>query len=170
MGWAICPPSSWSVRSHADEDWRAPLHEEVGRLPDRFRLPIVLCYLEGKTHAQAARELHWGEATVRRRLADARDLLRSRLTRRGVAMSSGALAATLAGEATGRGPGRLDRLPGPDCRRTRGDHASGPTGRDVGQERAAWTDPILRDRGRRARRGDAHCPAPRPNIAREGWR
>ena len=85
---------------HANEDWRAPLHEEVGRLPDRFRLPIVLCYLEGKTHAQAASELHWGEATVRRRLADARDLLRSRLTRRGVTVSSGALAAALAGEAS----------------------------------------------------------------------
>jgi RNA polymerase sigma factor (sigma-70 family) len=88
----------------ADEDWRAPLHEEVARLPERFRLPIVMCYLEGKTHAQAARELRWGEATVRRRLADARDLLRSRLTRRGVAVSSGALAATLASEATAAVP------------------------------------------------------------------
>jgi len=84
----------------ADENWRGPLHEEVARLPERFRLPIMLCYLEGKTHAQAARELRCGEATVRRRLADARDLLRSRLTRRGVAVSSGALATALAGEAS----------------------------------------------------------------------
>ena len=88
----------------ADEDWRDPLHEEVGRLPERFRLPIVLCYLEGKTHVQAARELRWGEATVRRRLADARDLLRSRLTRRGVTVSSGAVAAALAGEASAAVP------------------------------------------------------------------
>ena len=53
-----------------DDDWRAPLHEEVARLPEKFRLPVVLCYLEGKTHAQAAFELHWSEATVRRRLAE----------------------------------------------------------------------------------------------------
>ena len=88
--------------SPSDDDWRIPLHEEVARLPERFRLPVVLCYLEGKTHAQAALELRWREATLRRRLADARDLLRSRLTRRGVAVSTGALAAALAREASAR--------------------------------------------------------------------
>jgi RNA polymerase sigma factor (sigma-70 family) len=88
----------------SDIDWHAPLHEEVARLPGRFRLPVVLCYLEGKTHAQAAVELRWSEATVRRRLADARELLRSRLTRRGVTVSSGALLAILGSEASAAVP------------------------------------------------------------------
>jgi len=70
------------------DEARAAVHDELARLPDRFRLPVVLCHLEGKTHAQAAAELGWGEATVRRRLADARDRLRHRLTRRGLAPSS----------------------------------------------------------------------------------
>ena len=73
--------------SAADDDWRGTLHEELARLPERLRQPVVLCYLEGRTHAQAARELSWSEATLRRRLANARDLLHSRLTRRGVAVS-----------------------------------------------------------------------------------
>ncbi|MHC5540167.1 RNA polymerase sigma factor, partial [Singulisphaera rosea] len=63
------------------------LHEEIARLPEKCRLAIVHCYLQGKTHAQAAAELRWGEATVRRKLADARETLRSRLTQRGVALA-----------------------------------------------------------------------------------
>jgi RNA polymerase sigma factor (sigma-70 family) len=86
------------------DDWRATLHEEVARLPEKLRLPVVLCYLEGKTHAQAACELRWGEATVRRRLAGARDLLRARLTRRGVALTSAGLSAALAREASAAVP------------------------------------------------------------------
>ncbi len=75
------------------EDWRQVLHEEVARLSDRYRLPLLLCDLEGKTHAQAAAELGCGPATVERRLHGARALLRSRLVRRGVAPTAGALAA-----------------------------------------------------------------------------
>jgi Carboxypeptidase regulatory-like domain/Sigma-70, region 4 len=94
-----------------DDDWRAPLHEEAARLPEKLRLPVVLCYLEGKTHAQAAFELRSGEATVRRRLAAARDLLRSRLTRRGVALTSGGLSAALSREALAAvPPGWIDAL------------------------------------------------------------
>ncbi len=66
------------------EDLRAALHEEIDRLPERLRRPLVLCHLEDMTHAQAASELRMGEATVRRRLAGARDLLRARLGRRGI--------------------------------------------------------------------------------------
>ena len=67
------------------DDLIAALHLELGRLPERFRRPVVLCDLEGLTHAQAAEALGRGEATVRRRLAEAKALLRSRLVRRGIA-------------------------------------------------------------------------------------
>ncbi len=98
-------------KTACDDDWRARLHEEVARLPEKFRLPVVLCYFEGRTHAQAAFELHSGEATVRRRLAGARDLLHSRLTRRGVALTSGGLSAALAREAPAAVPsGWIDAL------------------------------------------------------------
>ncbi len=69
------------------------LHEEVDRLPQSLRAPIVLCYLEGLTHDEAARRLRWPIGTVRSRMARARDLLRARLTRRGLAF--GAIAAVL---------------------------------------------------------------------------
>ena len=67
------------------DDLIAALHRELGRLPERYRSPVMLCYLEGRTHAQAAAVLGKGEATVRRRLAEAKALLRSRLERRGIA-------------------------------------------------------------------------------------
>jgi RNA polymerase sigma factor (sigma-70 family) len=60
------------------------LDEEVNRLPPKYRLPIVLCYREGKTLEQAARDLGCGKGTLGSRLARARKRLRSRLTRRGV--------------------------------------------------------------------------------------
>ncbi len=74
------------------DDWRPILHEEVARLSEKYRLPLLLCDLEGKTHAQAAIELNCGEATVQRRLARARELLRSRLVHRGVTLPAGGLA------------------------------------------------------------------------------
>ena len=71
---------------HADEpdqsDRWAELHAQIDRLPDRFRLPIVLCYLEGLTHAQAAHQLGWPVGTVESRLARARERLRERLAGR----------------------------------------------------------------------------------------
>ncbi len=91
-------------RSEPADDWRRVLHEELDRLSDRYRLPLLLCDLEGKTHAQAAAELGCGPATVQRRLTGARALLRSRLTRRGVALTAGTLAATLARPAAAQVP------------------------------------------------------------------
>jgi RNA polymerase sigma factor (sigma-70 family) len=60
------------------------LHEEIDRLPEGHRLPVVLCDLEGLTYEQAAEQLRWTVPTLRCRLAKARQRLKVRLTRRGV--------------------------------------------------------------------------------------
>jgi RNA polymerase sigma factor (sigma-70 family) len=73
-------------------DLRPVLHEEVDRLPERYRLPFVLCYLEGKTNQEAADLLGWPKGTVLSSLSRARQRLRGRLTRRGVALGAGVLA------------------------------------------------------------------------------
>ncbi len=69
----------------AESDDRAQvLYQEVGRLPEKYRAPIVLCYLEGLTHDEAAARLSWPVGTIRSRLSRGRDALRHRLSRRGV--------------------------------------------------------------------------------------
>jgi RNA polymerase sigma factor (sigma-70 family) len=71
------------------------LHEEIERLPERFRAPVVLCDLQGCTHEQAARHLGWPIGTVKSRQARARERLRAQLTRRGMAPGAAQLPAAL---------------------------------------------------------------------------
>jgi len=71
-----------------DQERALVIQEEIGRLPEKYRAAVVLCYLEGLTHEMAAERLGWPVGSVKSRLARARERLRVRLTRRGVAPTS----------------------------------------------------------------------------------
>jgi RNA polymerase sigma factor (sigma-70 family) len=83
------------------------IHDELGRLPERLRAPLVLCYLHGLTHDLAARELHCPVGTVRSRLARGRSILHRRITRRGLTLSAAGLGALLESSAGAAGSSRL---------------------------------------------------------------
>src|SRR4051812_47938034 len=80
---------------HAQAELRAVIDEEIGRLPEHYRLPLILCHLEGMRHHEAAERLGCPVGTVESRLSRARDQLRARLVRRGVAPVGGAFATML---------------------------------------------------------------------------
>ena len=72
--------------------------EEIARLPDRYRLPIVLCCLQGKTHAEAGEHLSWPTGTVAGRLSRGRELLKDRLRRRGIDVAAAGFGLTVAAD------------------------------------------------------------------------
>jgi RNA polymerase sigma factor (sigma-70 family) len=95
------------VRETEDVDlsWREVrglIDEELQRLPEKQRLPLVLCYLEGLTQDEAARRLSWPRGTLKRRLEAGGERLRIRLTRRGVTLGTGLFVAALS-ESASRG-------------------------------------------------------------------
>src|SRR5262245_59291090 len=90
------------------QDLKSVLDEEVGRLPEKYRLPVVLCYLSGLSTDEAACRIGVPRGTVLSRLAWARERLRGRLARRGVALSA-ALLGTLPARAASAVPLPLAR-------------------------------------------------------------
>jgi RNA polymerase sigma factor (sigma-70 family) len=93
-------PAASPVGEWTDPDLGEVLDQELNQLPSKYRSPLVLCYLEGRTHDEAARELNWPVGTVKGRLARARDLLRTRLARRGMAPTASVLILLGASDAT----------------------------------------------------------------------
>lgn len=84
------------------------LDQELNGMPDKYRLPVLLCDLEGKTHREAAQYLGWPEGTLSVRLMRGRTKLAERLTRRGVVISVTALGLSLShGAASAAVPSEL---------------------------------------------------------------
>jgi RNA polymerase sigma-70 factor (ECF subfamily) len=89
-------PEPGAVREECPgDDLRPLLDHELSRLPEKYRLPVVLCDLEGRPRKDVARQLNIVEGTLSSRLTTARSLLATRLARRGLLLSAGALAAAL---------------------------------------------------------------------------
>ncbi len=82
------PPPGEAMDDITWRELRAVLDEELRSLPEKYRAPLVLCYLEGRTQDEAARQLGWSKNTFRRRLESARNALGRRLTRRGITLSA----------------------------------------------------------------------------------
>lgn len=92
-------PASETAPDTVWQDVRPILDDELNRLPEKYRAPLVYCYLEGKTKEETARHLGWPEGTVSGRLARAKDLVRERLSRRGVTLTPAAFGVLLAANA-----------------------------------------------------------------------
>jgi hypothetical protein len=88
MASSSCDARSWN-------ELQTALHEEIHRLPEEYRIPVVLCDLQGRTQAEAARCLRCSMLTVRMRLTRARDLLQARLGLRQPAIPATACVAVL---------------------------------------------------------------------------
>jgi RNA polymerase sigma factor (sigma-70 family) len=85
-------PLAEPVLALAYQELQRILDEEINRLPEKYRAPLVLCYLQGLTYEQAAVALHRPLGSMSWLLAQAREALRRRLVRRGLAVSAGVIA------------------------------------------------------------------------------
>jgi cobalt-zinc-cadmium efflux system membrane fusion protein len=107
------PVADLPAAAAADEatwrDLRPVLDDEINRLPEKFRVAVVLCYLEGRTLEEAARQLGCPRGTVSSRLAGARDRLRGRLARRGLAPAAALPALLVPAQAGTAAPAALVR-------------------------------------------------------------
>jgi RNA polymerase sigma factor (sigma-70 family) len=96
--------AAWAAQTESPptgawQELRQVLDEELRCLPDKYRAPMVLCYLEGKTRDEAAQQLGWTPARVKTRLERGRELLRGRLHRRGLTLSAALVTSALAHDA-----------------------------------------------------------------------
>jgi RNA polymerase sigma factor (sigma-70 family) len=104
---AAMSPHSYE-REETWEELRGILDQEIEQLPLATRVPLVLCYLQGKSNSQVAKELGLPLGTVKGRLARGRELLRDRLEKRGLTLSTAVLAALITEQAaSGMPPGML---------------------------------------------------------------
>ena len=88
-------PASTASNDVENQEQERLLHEEVDRLSEKYRLPVLLCFFEGLTHAEAAKRLNWPIGTVAGRLSRAKKLLEKRLLDKGVTVGITALFAGL---------------------------------------------------------------------------
>jgi RNA polymerase sigma factor (sigma-70 family) len=85
-------------------DWQPVLDQELNRLPEKYRTPVILCDLEGRPRREIARQLNLAEGTLSSRLSRGRRMLAQKLTRHGITLSGGALAMSLSQASAGMPP------------------------------------------------------------------
>ena len=164
-GAAEAMPSAGAEPDRGRDELPGLVHEEVGRLPERYRAVVVLCYLEGETYEMAAARLRVPVGTIRSRLARARERLRGRLILCGVGVTAGAIATALESVAKGTSAAVSHRLVGGTVREAAlagsGNLAAGVlSARVLGEAR--------RDDARRPRRRH-HPPQGRGDPWRCSW-
>ena len=121
-------------------DWLPLLDREIERLPQKYRLPVLLCDVQGRTRKEAAQQLDWPEGTVSGRLSRARALLTRRLTRCGVTLSAATAAMALTEEASAHLPFALI---GSTCKAASG-FAAGCAAGSVSAPVAALTEGVVK--------------------------